>query len=110
MVLKGPKILDFCLDTLCRLVPLINTRYLPQNDFVIVYKVYLFFQDDVVTGTLTVRENLHFSAALRLPSNMTYTERKERVNRVIDELGLQNCADQKVYVHCCKIVFGCIQI
>ncbi len=53
-------------------------------------------QDDVVMGTLTVRENLHFSAALRLPSHMTRQQRKERVERVIDELKLQQCANSKV--------------
>ena len=63
------------------------------------YIVYVFLQDDVVTGTLTVRENLHFSAALRLPSRMTHTQRKERVDRVIEELGLKNCANQKVHIH-----------
>lgn len=49
-----------------------------------------------MTGTLTVRENLHFSAALRLPTHMTYSQRKERVDRVVDELGLRSCADQQV--------------
>ena len=49
-------------------------------------------------GTLTVRENFHFSAALRLPSHMTYKQRKERVERVIDELGLTKCADTKVLI------------
>ena len=61
-------------------------------------------QDDVVMGTLSVRENLHFSAALRLPANTTFKQRKERVEKVIDELGLQKCAKSKVfgweYVHC----------
>ena len=47
-------------------------------------------------GTLTVRENLHFSAALRLPSHTTCKQRKERVEKVIDELGLTKCADTKV--------------
>ena len=56
----------------------------------------LFTQDDVVMGTLSVRENLHFSAALRLPSHMTHAQRKERVERVIDELGLRSCASTKV--------------
>ena len=53
-------------------------------------------QDDVVTGTLTVKENLQFSACLRLPSHMTKSQRKERVEKVIAELGLQNCANTKV--------------
>ncbi|XP_019854880.1 PREDICTED: ATP-binding cassette sub-family G member 2-like [Amphimedon queenslandica] len=53
-------------------------------------------QDDVVMGTLTVRENLYFSAALRLPNTMTWEEKKERVKKTIDELGLNECADTKV--------------
>ena len=48
-------------------------------------------------GTLSVRENLHFSAALRLPSQTTHAERKERVEKVIDELGLRDCASTKVH-------------
>ena len=47
-------------------------------------------------GTLTVRENLNFSAALRLPSSMSYGERKQRVEKVILDLGLTACADTKV--------------
>ena len=53
-------------------------------------------QDDVVMGTLSVRENLQFSAALRLPSHMSSSQRRERVERVIQELGLSKCADTKV--------------
>ncbi len=47
-------------------------------------------------GSLTVRENLAFSAALRLPSHMTKEQQKERVQKVINDLGLQGCADQMV--------------
>uniref|UniRef100_A0A671E3P4 Broad substrate specificity ATP-binding cassette transporter ABCG2 n=1 Tax=Rhinolophus ferrumequinum TaxID=59479 RepID=A0A671E3P4_RHIFE len=53
-------------------------------------------QDDVVMGTLTVRENLQFSAALRLPTTMTNHEKNERINKVIQELGLAKVADSKV--------------
>ena len=53
-------------------------------------------QDDVVLGTLSVRENLSFSAALRLPRETTGQQRKERVDKVINELGLQSCANTKV--------------
>lgn len=60
------------------------------------WAIIIFLQDDVVTGSLTVRENLHFSAALRLPSHMTRAQRKERVDRVIEELGLKSCSEQKV--------------
>ncbi|MBZ3886961.1 ATP-binding cassette sub-family G member 2 [Sciurus carolinensis] len=53
-------------------------------------------QDDVVMGTLTVRENLQFSAALRLPTTTTNHEKNERINKVIEELGLSKVADSKV--------------
>ncbi|KAK5865638.1 hypothetical protein PBY51_019890 [Eleginops maclovinus] len=53
-------------------------------------------QEDVVMGTLTVRENLRFSAALRLPSSVLQSEKEARVNHLITELGLSKVADFKV--------------
>ncbi|XP_032042730.1 broad substrate specificity ATP-binding cassette transporter ABCG2 isoform X2 [Aythya fuligula] len=53
-------------------------------------------QDDVVMGTLTIRENLQFSAALRLPNSVKEQDRNERVNQIIKELGLSKVADSKV--------------
>lgn len=47
-------------------------------------------------GTLTVRENLRFSAALRLPSSVPQSEKEARVNHLIKELGLTKVADSKV--------------
>lgn len=47
-------------------------------------------------GTMTVRENLHFSAALRLPSSISVKEKEERVTQIISELGLTKVADAKV--------------
>lgn len=47
-------------------------------------------------GTLTVRENIMFSAALRLPRSYTWAEIKEKVDTVIDELGLRKVADNRV--------------
>jgi len=47
-------------------------------------------------GTLTVRENLMFSANLRLPKTFTPIEKDERVEDTIQELGLSKCADSKV--------------
>ena len=64
--------------------------------FLIRLPLFILFQNDIIMGTLTVRENLSFSASLRLPSNMTYKERKQRVEKVIQELGLTACADTKV--------------
>lgn len=45
-------------------------------------------QDDVVTGTLSIKENLRFSADLRLPTHFSSEEKMERVNSVITDLGL----------------------
>ncbi|XP_016111885.1 ATP-binding cassette sub-family G member 2-like [Sinocyclocheilus grahami] len=53
-------------------------------------------QDDVVMGTLTVRENLRFSAALRLPKSIRQREKDEKVERLIQELGLSKVADSRV--------------
>ncbi len=39
-------------------------------------------QDDVVMGTLTVRENLMFSANLRLPETISHEEKVRRVEEV----------------------------
>jgi len=53
-------------------------------------------QDDIIMGTLTVRENIHFSANLRLPSSHSKKSRENRVEMIIEDLGLQNCADTMV--------------
>ncbi|XP_061439049.1 broad substrate specificity ATP-binding cassette transporter ABCG2-like isoform X2 [Rhineura floridana] len=63
-------------------------------------------QDDVVMGTLTVRENLEFSAALRLPLSMSIKEKDERVNTVIKELDLSKVADSKVGTYFIRGVSG----
>ncbi|KAG2671139.1 hypothetical protein I3760_14G119400 [Carya illinoinensis] len=53
-------------------------------------------QEDIMLGTLTVRETLKYSAHLRLPTTMT----KEEVNGIgegtIVEMGLQDCADRLI--------------
>ncbi|XP_048653424.1 broad substrate specificity ATP-binding cassette transporter ABCG2-like, partial [Marmota marmota marmota] len=53
-------------------------------------------QDDVVMDTLSVRENIWFSAALQLPTTMSKQEKNERTNKVIKELDLEEVADSKV--------------
>ncbi|XP_016088397.1 ATP-binding cassette sub-family G member 2-like [Sinocyclocheilus grahami] len=54
-------------------------------------------QNDILMGTLTVRENLAFSANLRL-SRKEYSsaDKQMRVDSVIQELGLKDCADTKM--------------
>ncbi|XP_049616874.1 broad substrate specificity ATP-binding cassette transporter ABCG2 isoform X1 [Syngnathus scovelli] len=53
-------------------------------------------QDDVVMGTLTVRENFSFSAALRLPSSVSRAAKEQKVVQLIQELGLSRVADSRV--------------
>lgn len=63
-------------------------------------------QDDVVMGTLTVRENFQFSAALRLPKTVSEREKEAKVNQVIKELGLTKVADSKVGTQLIRGVSG----
>ncbi|XP_077659259.1 broad substrate specificity ATP-binding cassette transporter ABCG2-like [Urocitellus parryii] len=72
---------------------LINGGPRPAN-----FKYYSGFvvQNNVLINTLTVRENLQFSAALRLPTTMTNHEKNERINKVIEDLDLSEVADSKV--------------
>ncbi|CAH8630319.1 unnamed protein product [Dicrocoelium dendriticum] len=53
-------------------------------------------QDDIVMGTLTVRENLNFSAALRMTGRCSRQERRRKVEELIEELGLTSVADSKI--------------
>lgn len=53
-------------------------------------------QEDVLLGTLTVRETLTYSAQLRLPATMTRYEILEVVESTIIKMGLEDCADRKV--------------
>lgn len=46
--------------------------------------------------TLTARETLMFSARLRLPGAMTIEEKRNRVESLIEMLGLKDCADTYV--------------
>uniref|UniRef100_A0A672PEE9 ATP-binding cassette sub-family G member 2-like n=1 Tax=Sinocyclocheilus grahami TaxID=75366 RepID=A0A672PEE9_SINGR len=63
-------------------------------------------QDDVVMGTLTVRENLRFSAALRLPKSIRQREKDEKIERLIQELGLSKVADSRVGTQLIRGVSG----
>jgi len=64
---------------------------------VTIFVVIINAQDDVVVmGTLTVRENLMFSANLRLAGSLPQNEKRNRVEELLQELGLTSCADTKV--------------
>lgn len=53
-------------------------------------------QEDVLLGTLTVRESIAYSAHLRLPSNLTREEISDIVEATITEMGLQECSDRTI--------------
>uniref|UniRef100_A0A3B4GY75 ATP-binding cassette, sub-family G (WHITE), member 2c n=1 Tax=Pundamilia nyererei TaxID=303518 RepID=A0A3B4GY75_9CICH len=54
-------------------------------------------QDDILMGTLSVRENLLFSANLRLnPKDHSTADKHQQVNTIIEDLGLTDCANTKI--------------
>ncbi|XP_064872507.1 broad substrate specificity ATP-binding cassette transporter ABCG2-like isoform X2 [Oncorhynchus nerka] len=54
-------------------------------------------QDDILMGTLSVRENLLFSVNLRLDRRHYSTaDKQQRVDSIIEDLGLQDCAHTKI--------------
>lgn len=54
-------------------------------------------QDDILHAQLTVRAALGYAAELRFPQDTAKAERRERVEEVIRELGLEQRADQHVH-------------
>ncbi|KAE8672778.1 ABC transporter G family member 11 [Hibiscus syriacus] len=53
-------------------------------------------QDDALITTLTVRESVYYSAQLQLPDTMTRSEKKERAEMTIREMGLQDAMDIRI--------------
>ncbi|GAB0493345.1 hypothetical protein MMPV_004626 [Pyropia vietnamensis] len=53
-------------------------------------------QDDALYAELTVREQLEFTARLRLPQSTSPADRSARVEAVLSELGLSAVADRRV--------------
>ena len=50
-------------------------------------------QQDLLTPTQTPREAILFSAMLRLPAEVPRAEKAELVEKMLDDLGLMDCAD-----------------
>ncbi|KAF8694740.1 hypothetical protein HU200_037826 [Digitaria exilis] len=53
-------------------------------------------QDDVLMTTLTVREAVHYSAQLQLPSAMSARAKRERAEETLREMGLEGAADTRI--------------
>nr|QMS43326.1 ATP-binding cassette transporter G family member 12 [Medicago truncatula] len=53
-------------------------------------------QEDVLLGTLTVKETIAYSAHLRLPSTMSKEEVSSIIDGTIIEMGLQDCEDRLI--------------
>ncbi|BFY98583.1 hypothetical protein BsWGS_01622 [Bradybaena similaris] len=53
-------------------------------------------QDDLFIETLTVREQLQFRALLRMDKKLNKSARLARVEEVLVEMGLMNCADTRI--------------
>lgn len=54
------------------------------------------FQDDLMLSMLTVRETIMVAAELKLPPNTTKQRKIERVENVIDTLGLSKVANSRI--------------
>ncbi|CAE7029711.1 ABCG11 [Symbiodinium natans] len=50
-------------------------------------------QQDILVPTQTVRESLWFSANLRLPKSYSQKDKKDLVEKMLNDLGLVKCAD-----------------
>ncbi|XP_062099904.1 ABC transporter G family member 1-like [Humulus lupulus] len=53
-------------------------------------------QDDTLMKTLTVREAVYYSAQLQLPNSMSRSEKRERAETTIREMGLQGSIDTRI--------------
>ncbi|XP_024019899.1 ABC transporter G family member 11 [Morus notabilis] len=53
-------------------------------------------QDDVLTTTLTVGEAVNYAAQLQLPDSMSASEKKERADATIREMGLQSAINTPI--------------
>lgn len=73
---------DIHADNARQVLFLISDNYVLQSDFLLPH--------------LTVRETLRFAASLRLPSSLGTEYQYQRVEEVILDLGLKDCANTKI--------------
>lgn len=53
-------------------------------------------QDDTLMTTLTVKEAIYYSAQLQLPDSMSRSEKRERAEQTIREMGLQDAMNTRI--------------
>jgi len=63
-------------------------------------------QDDILHGDLTVGEALYFTARLRLPSDTSDAEIRQRIERVLTQLGIAHIRDSIIGTPTRKVVSG----
>ncbi|CAF3458190.1 unnamed protein product [Rotaria sp. Silwood2] len=59
-------------------------------------KLAYVLQQDIFFEILTVKQQLTYTALLRLPNNLTRQDKLTQVNQVIEQLHLQSCADTTI--------------
>ncbi len=74
--------------------------FILSNIFILVFK------KDIISGTLSVRENLMFSANIRLQRTKTLNQRIQIVNRILRDLSLEKCADTQIGTYFIRGVSG----
>ncbi|CAN7057232.1 hypothetical protein IGI04_014524 [Brassica rapa subsp. trilocularis] len=66
-----------------------------QSSLLKVISAYV-MQDDLLFPMLTVKETLMFASEFRLPRSLSKSKKMERVEALIDQLGLRNAADTRI--------------
>ena len=67
---------------------------------------YVCQDDDALLPYLTVRENLHFAAGLRLPAYLSKDQKQQRAESVLLKMGLRDCADNLIGSEVVKGISG----
>ncbi|ESQ44942.1 hypothetical protein EUTSA_v10010975mg [Eutrema salsugineum] len=70
----------------------LNGENVLQSRLLKVISAYM-MQDDLLFPMLTVKETLMFASEFRLPRSLSNSKKMERVQALIDQLGLRNAAD-----------------
>lgn len=73
-----------------------DDRDLYENYAELRHRIGFVPQDDILHAQLTVRRALNYAAQLRFPQDVSSRERKQRIDEVLNELGLSAHANQRI--------------